>query len=222
MLGPEAVAAALVDLLDEHLPAAAAAVVARVEAARLPRLQREAMAPSLIAPFDVLDLPLDAFPAFLVVVQRLAGLRRLEVGQAADDAGLARYAATYPVRIFVWVRGQDDTAADELLDGQAADLARKRLTLALRETLLGHQITEVTLGASTGIDEGDPGYAAGTAVIIRVDESTIAESYSDVGEDDISTVAASWLDVTVTVEETLELAAALPTADEVAVAVAAL
>lgn len=209
MLGPEGAAAAITAIVEEDLGARMVDVRDRVTAVRLPRVQRELLQPSLIAPFDVLDLPVDAYPAILVIAREMVGLRRLDVSTAEGTAGSTVYACTYPVRVFVWARGQvGQTEPDQR--GELADVTRKRLILGVRETLLSRLEFTVTLGAGD-----DPEEVPGWSVNGTIDLTTLRESYSEVEADDVSTVAAGYVEAEVTLEEAMPAASA-GTADTVA------
>lgn len=191
MIGPEGAANIVADLLEETLPAAIEHLVTRLDAiAGATRLERERYEPSRIEPRQLLDLPVDDWPAFLVVARRMAGLRRVDVSAAAASAGQTVYAVRYELRVFTYAR-----AAEEV----ATDLARKRLTLAVRETLLGHQSFTATVGTEQ--------------VAGQIDETSLVEEYSDLGlEDDGTgdTIAASQTDVAITLEELTPLTEAAP------------
>lgn len=84
------------------------------------------------------------------------------------------FLVNYLLRAFVWVRGGDATIVE---------LVRFRLTLALRELLMERRTMTGTL---------------------MVDDSTIKESFSELGEDDSqSTVGASYVEFNVWSQETL-------------------
>lgn len=211
MLGPEGAALTITTLLEEHLDAKAAELGAALEAtARLPLVERRALELKLLAPFDVLDLPVDAYPAVLVVAQGMTGLRRVDVDDSTVNAGQTIYAVTYPVRCWAWARAKDEgvTPAER---GAGADRARKRLLLAVREVLLDHQVITVTIGRTDDLEPDDPAYRPGITVTAKLDETSLRESYSDVVADDVSTVAAAWLEVEVELEEVA--ASATPAAE---------
>lgn len=195
MIGPEGAAAAIAGLLEEHLPAMAVRVVERLEVHEpdATRLERAYYVPQRIEPRQLLDLPVDDWPAFLVVARRLARLKPVDVGAAAATASATVFAATYELRVFTYARGLTD---------ELTDLARKRLTLAVRETLLEHLAFRVTVGGAE---------VAGT-----IDPLSLVEEYSDIGYDEDlgATIAASQTDLTATLEEVTELAQAAPVAED--------
>lgn len=138
----------------------------------------------LIAAQERPELPLDLWPAFLVVAQSMTAQRRIDV----VDEGIV-YRRRYPVRVFIWARGEaaiDVGAAVDTSDRGFVDtdLRRKRYTLAVVELLLGLQ----HLGDGTYLDE-----------------VSLRESYSDVmlDEDLAATIAASWVQIDVELDELL-------------------
>lgn len=195
MIGPEGAANALAELLTEHLADQAARVVDRLEVhdEDATRLERSYYVPQRIEPRQLLDLPIDHWPAFLVVARRLTRLKPVDVSAAAASASATVFAATYELRVFTYARGLDDATTD---------LARKRLTLAVRETLLEHLAFTVTVGGEQ---------VAGT-----IDPLSIAEEYSDIGYDEelAATIAASQTDLTATLEEVTPLAVEAPVAED--------
>lgn len=195
MIGPEGAAAAIAELLTAHLADTAARVVTRLEVhdEGATRLERSYYTPRRIEPRQLMDLPVDDWPAFLVVARRLARLRPIDLGASAADASATVFAATYELRVFTYARGLDDASTD---------LARKRLTLAVRETLLEHLAFQVSAGAEE---------VAGT-----IDPLSIVEEYSDIGYDEDlgATIAASQTDLTATLEEVTPLADGAPVAEE--------
>ncbi len=195
MIGPEGAANALAELLTEHLADQAAQVVARLEVhdEDATRLERSYYVPQRIEPRQLNDLPIDDWPAFLVVARRLTRLKPVDVSAAAASASATVYAATYELRVFTYARGLDDATTD---------LARKRLTLAVRETLLEHLAFTVTVG--------------GAEVSGTIDPLSIVEEYSDIGFDEelAATIAASQTDLTATLEEVTPLAVEAPVAED--------
>lgn len=167
MEGMEGATRLLADRLRDRLPAKTAALRARYGVTEL--------AAESLPDFVTVDhrerirLGLEEWPACLVVGQETRRIRRDDRGPTATT-----FTARYNLRVFVMVRAAVD--AD-------ADLARKRLTLAVRELLL----EQGTLGA------------AGT-----VDETSLTESYSDLARDDTdATVAGAFIAVDVVLEESL-------------------
>jgi hypothetical protein len=183
MNGPERATQAITDRLTADLPGR----LARMEtdlglpAGALP-------VPQKIVPRDEWHLGVDDFPAVLIVAQDLVSLTPVDVG---DEAG-QRYRARYALRAYVWARGDHD--AD-------TDLARKRLTLAVRESLLALP--------SAGVDG------------LAVEPATIRESYSDVGVDEQThaTIAAAWIGFDAYQDELITDAAPVGSADALTVEV---
>lgn len=177
MRGLEEAAGVVAGVLAARLPAQLAALETRLG---LPAGSVER--PQLVAPHDLGRIPLEDWPAVLVVGQTTEDLRRLDV-----DVEGTIYLVRYRLRVYALARGDEEAATD---------LARKRLTLAVREVLLGYQALRD---------------AGGT-----VDERSLRESYSDVERDtDGATVAGAYLELVVALEE--RLAATGVGADGVAV-----
>lgn len=214
MHGPEAAAEAITQLLAAKLPAKTDELLARLEPARLDRAARARWHPKLIASFDVLDLPLDSFPAFLVVATSASRVRRVDVARDPAHAGHAVYLVTYRLAVYTWAAapvGDHATPADR---GQAADVMRKRLVLAVRETLLSNLAMTVTLGAGLN-DAGEP--VTGSTVHGAIDDTTWTEAYSDVEDEQGGTVAAARTEFDLTLEEAVPARPAPPTAERVEV-----
>jgi hypothetical protein len=118
-------------------------------------------------------VPLDYWPFVVVVVGRMTGQRRVDVRD-----GNVIYERDYQTRLWWWARG----------DGYSYTSAvRGRGLLALGETLLRAQ----TFGTAEGK--------------ARISDVDWREEYSDVGEDPETrdTIAAAYIETTVTCEETL-------------------
>lgn len=209
MLGPEGAALALTTLLEDHIEAKVDELARRLEAVRLPLAERRDLVPKLVEPFDVLDLPLDSYPALLVIARETLGMVRVDVDDATANAGQARYLTRYAVRTFGWARArQEDPAPGRR--GASTDRARKRLILAVREVYLDHQAVEVALGGTPDLEPDDDAYVAPHAVTVTIDERTLRESYSDVVADDDGPVAAAYLDLEVTLDELVPVRTAPP------------
>lgn len=211
MIGPEGAAEALRIILADQLPAKVTAVTGRLNATRLPRIDRELLTVKTIDTFDVLDLPLDAWPAVLVIAQRLVSLTRVDYGETIADAGAPLYRSRYATRTLILARGR--TGVDDPGQrGRTADIARKRLLLAAREVYLEQQTVGVTIGATVDVDPSDPAYRAGYTVRASIDETTLVESYSDTLPAEDDTIAAAYIELDVIIEETIEVdpVAALP------------
>jgi hypothetical protein len=207
MLGPEGAVEALATLLANELPAKAGELTTRLNTARLPRVEREALIPKLIEPYEVLDLPVDAFPAFLVVAQGMTRMVRVDIAGAgaARYAGQAVYRVRYRLRVFTWARGRTGTA-DPAERAAEADRNRKRLVLAVREVLLSGQELNVVIGRTVDLDPDDDGYRAGEEVTGAIDETTLTESYDAIAVDEqSSTVAAAYTEVEVELDEAIPL-----------------
>lgn len=209
MLGPEGASLAIATLLEDYLPAKVDELAARLEVTRLPLAARRALVPKLVAPFDVLDLPVDCYPAVLVVAQTLTRLERVDVEQDSTDAGQARYRARYPLRVIEWVRAVD-TDLRPGRRGAATDQARKRLILATREVLLDHQALTVTIGDTPDLEPDDDGYRPGVTLDVAIDETTLREDYSPLLVDGDGPVAGAWVDLEVTVDELVPAATPAP------------
>jgi hypothetical protein len=166
MRGLEEAAGAVASVLTLRLPAALTALEARLDL-EPGSVER----PQLVSPHDLGRIPLESWPAVLVVGQQLEDLRRLDV----DVLGTV-YLVRYRLRVYALARGDDEASTD---------LARKRLTLAAREVLLGYQALRDAGGS--------------------VDERSLRESYSDVErEPDGATVAGAYLELVVALEERLD------------------
>lgn len=128
MIGPEGATALLVAGLAAAIPDKLTALEERLDlaAGTLP-------APKVVVPRDIPRLGLEDWPALMVVAQEARGFRRVDV----DDEGATVYAVTYPVRVYEWARG------DNL---EQADLARKRLVLAVREVMLEGLVLDADVG----------------------------------------------------------------------------
>lgn len=177
MEGPEGAAGRITGWLERRLPQQLTAVRSRLNVP--PDVLPD---PGLVLPYDRLRLGLEAWPAVLVEVQQLSRLRRTDVLD-----GVELYAATYPARVYVWVRGDDEASTD---------LVRKRYALAVRETLLARR--QLAPAAPYG---DPPPPDAGT---IAVDPLSIRESYSPPMTDDAgATIQGAYLTVDVTVREEL-------------------
>lgn len=189
MIGPEGASDAVADLLETHLAGNVTRLTTRLESlAGVPRIQRELYQPARIEPRQLLDLPVDDWPAFLVVARRTTAIAPVDIaaGEAAASATVYRF--TYELRVFIYARGVDEVAAD---------LARKRLTLAVRETLLEHLAFTTTVGAET--------------VTGQIDPLSLLEEYQDIGgdEDTDDVVASAYVAVSVSLDEVTPHAEAL-------------
>lgn len=179
MIGPEGAAQLVATYLAGALPPRIAALRARYSL-----LDDALPEPALVLPVDKLRLGVEDWPAVLVEVQQLRRLVRVDVVD-----GVELYAGTYPVRVYTWVRGDDQ------LD---TDLARKRYALAVREALAARR----QLAEATAVPSG-----------IVVDLTTLRESYSPPLTDDAgATIAGAYLEVDVAVREDLEPTVPLGTA----------
>lgn len=163
MSGPEAAAQAVAARLATDLPGRLTALETRLT------LPAGSLAvPQLIQPRDEVELRLEDFPAVLVVPMEAVSFRAMTATATGE-----LYHVRYVMRVYCWSRGEH--AAD-------TDLARKRLTLAVRETLLGRQKFDVS----------------------RIDPGTFVESYSDLGEtEDRATLAAAFIGFEMVMEETV-------------------
>jgi hypothetical protein len=179
MRGPEAAAELTAAWLGSRIPAR----LRILEAER--GLTANAIGdPAIVVPYDRLRLGLEEWPAVLVVGQ---ALRKLSPAEVLED-GREAYVATYALRVFVWVRGEDELDTDQL---------RKRYVLAVREALLERRT--MTSSSTGGRRIVDPV----AAPAIAVNPLSIGESYSDLALDDVGTLAGAWLDVDVDVPEFL-------------------
>ena len=167
MIGPEGVAQAVVDRLRELVPDKLIDLEDRLA---LP--EGSLPAPRLIQPRDAVELRLEDYPALLVVPQDAVIGARTDV----DDDGSESFVCRYTMRVYVWMRGDH---------AEATDLARKRMTLAVREVLLTYGFLPGELGT--------------------IDHTTLIESYSDIAADPSSnsTVAAAYLEASLVTEETV-------------------
>lgn len=201
MIGPEGAAQVVADLLEDHLAGTIDRLVTRLDALEgATRLERSYYSPQRIEPRQLPDLPVDDWPAFLVVARRLAGFRPVDVSAAAASASATVYAAAYELRVFTYARGTD---------ALAVDLIRKRLTLAVREALLEHLAFSGAFGGET--------------VRGSIDPLTLREEYSDLGEDDeAGPIAASQTDLVATLEEVTPHATPSPLASAAGVTVGAI
>jgi hypothetical protein len=188
MRGPEGVSEDLADwlagpltvVLDPDAPDARQGGALDVKLAELTArldLDEDLAPPALVTTEGrpVSTLAFSEFPALFVVAQAAERFRRQDV---VDGAII--YLVRYPVRIFVFARGDtfDDT-----------DRARKRLTLAVREVILNNQerlgVDEDTYRESysdvTGLDDRNVRTVAGAfiEVTIEVEESLGAEALYD-------------------------------------------
>lgn len=130
--------------------------------------------PALVTTQEQPRLDGDAWPAVFVAGQDTTSI---DVDEYLDDGG-TRYRITYRLRVLCFVRGEG-----------FADTTRRRddFTLAVRELLL----------EAVRLDD----HADEPA---EVDPTSIAESYSDVGTTEArASIAASYVDVSVIMEETL-------------------
>lgn len=179
MIGPEGAAELAAAWLELRVPYRLAGIEARLELEGPARLGR----PALVLPHDRLRLAVEEWPAILVVAQALRRLGPVEVRPEVGDV----YRATYGLRVFAWVRDEDEAATD---------LRRKRYLLAIREALLERlTMTGAPLPSAGGI----------ASPAITTDALSLAESYSDLVVDDAgATIAGAWLDVDVIVEERLD------------------
>lgn len=138
-------------------------------------------APELITTEERPRLDGNAWPAIFVAGQDTT---RVDLDDPnVDGAGAVRYRITYRLRILCFVRG-----------ATFADVTRRigDLTLAVREVILP--------GARLDAYAAEPGH---------YDPTDLAESYSDVGTTDARrSIAASYVDVSVIMEETLSPAEA--------------
>lgn len=173
MLGPESVGQQLEQLLAAAVPARVVVLDAELgpivpgeldgEDLVTPRLVTSTMIPAR-------DVAIGDWPFLVVVVQRASRFVRADV-----DDGALLFDVDYPAHVFVWARG----------DGwHHTARVRERLTLAVREVLLGRQ--QLTPD-------------------IRLTESTYREAYSEVGTDPElgATVAATRIEATFTARERL-------------------
>lgn len=198
MLGPEGAAAAVATLLEQHTPATVDLLIERLDLAGLRRVDRELLYPAQYLAHDIAtDLPVGDWPAILVVAQNLAGLTPIDPAVTATGrhTGHPLYAATYKVRAYLFVRGRDD---------ELTDLARKRIALAVRETLLSHLAFTVTIGDESATGEVDP--------------LSVRESYTDLAaEQALGTIAGAITDLDVTLAEAVTLVDATAAPEAVAV-----
>lgn len=77
---------------------------------------------ALVLDHDEAPIPLEGWPAVMVVGQNLESMIRHEVAATGTD-----WLCTYRLRVFVWSRGDSFPHTDHI---------RKRLTLAVREVLM--------------------------------------------------------------------------------------
>lgn len=125
--------------------------------------------------FDRQRLPVEAWPAVLVVGQETRGMAPARVTGAGET-----FEVRYALRVYVWARAGDEAATDT---------ARKRYALAVRELLIGGRVIDV---------DGD-GRPAGWA-----DPLSLVESYSDLAVDDSgATVAGAYVGVDVILVESV-------------------
>lgn len=149
--------------------------------------------PALIAPHEHGPLALEEWPAVLVVPRALADMR---LADTVDD-GTELYLCGYQLRILCWVRGESVGETD---------LLRKRLTLAVRETLLSRkQLTPLPRYGSGPYGGGQYGIGVG-GPDTAVRPTTIREDYSQLFTDGRhgAVIAGSWVDVQVAVLEAAE------------------
>lgn len=106
----------------------------------------------------------------------VAGLNTPSMRRADVGGGLSKWLVRYDLRAFVWIRADDQVTVE---------LVRGRLTLALRELLLARR----TMTGS-----------------LMVDDTTLAESYSELMDDDENqgTIGAAYIAFSVWVEESLD------------------
>lgn len=148
MLGSEGVARAIVARLDERLPSKVEELRARLGVGDydLPAVQENY--PTEIDLYAIGEFPVTATTQ--VDTTGRLGNRQTELGGEFNE-----YSYRYRMRVYVW-GAHDGTVKTDLL--------RKRLALAVRETLLERRILW---------DEGGN--------YVEVDPDTVRESYSDVG-----------------------------------------
>lgn len=134
--------------------------------------------PRFYATHEAPQLALDEWPAVVVVGQEAGDLRLVDRLDEGASYGDV-YEATYRLRVFTFARAQSYAEVSA---------ARDRLALAVRQVLLEE--------LSVGDDDA------------RVDPTSIRESYSDVMPDELGrSVAAAFLEVAITLTETVTLTA---------------
>lgn len=184
MRGMTAAQTTMRDLLEQRIPARLAAIEARS-----PLWSDGDLAmPRLYGVRNRVQLDGEAWPAIIVDGRDAPSMERTDVVN-----GRPVYRITYRLRVLGFVRGDSGHAAtagrDEIED---TALRRDDLILAIREVLLEH--AGHTLPAA-GQEPATP---------LEVDESSLAESYSDVLPDELGrSIAAGYVDVAVIMEETL-------------------
>lgn len=172
MTGPEGLAAAIAQLLNDSIVAEVDLTTAELgplaDGTGLPAAPGDPVddaaiaalvTPQLIAPAppdDPTNVPVEQWPFLAVAVQRTLETRRLDMdpwhGRPGGAVAGIVYEVTYQARIHTWVRG----------DGyEQTKAVRDRLALTVRQLVLRHQ----------GIDA------------VRLVESTVREEYSPVGLD---------------------------------------
>lgn len=183
MIGPEGVADAARLDLERRLPERFAVLRARLGLSDTdPGLP--ATGPALVLAQERWRLAVGEYPAVFVIVMRATAFELLEVDAPSPAPSLylaRRYRVRYPVRVFGWARGQQE--AD-------TDVNRKRLALALRETLLvgvpfGAMVPDSYSEAFSDVDGGDgPDVAvtqAGALIEYAVDVEELLEVGSEAG-----------------------------------------
>lgn len=180
MIGPEGAAEALTSYLAARLPDKLAAIRARLDVGEV------VPDPAVVEAHDRYRLGVEEYPAVLVVVDTLSSFT---VTGRGDD-GSEQYVARHPFRAFVWVRAQDD---------RAADLLRKRYVLAVREVLLERRaVVDYRRDVNGTILHA----SSSTAV---VDPLTLTEDYGPVAMDEAGgTLAPAFVSLDVLIGEQLD------------------
>lgn len=177
ILGPEAAAASLAARLADQLPTKLDELATRYEAepATLPH-------PAVVAAHDRLRLPVEDWPAVLVLVQELSRITPVDRPQDGGETWVGRY----PFRVYLWLRGDDDAGVD---------LLRKRYVLAVREVLMARRslIDPTSDAAGTATPAGD---------VPVIDALALREDYGPVALSDAgATVAPAWVGADVLIAE---------------------
>lgn len=178
MIGPEGVADAIRLDLERRLPERFAIIRARLA---LPDTDPglPATGPALVLAQERWRLAVGEYPAVFVIVLRATIFELLEVDQRAPAPSLhlaRRYRVRYPVRVFGWARGQQEPDTD---------VNRKRLALALRETLLaggiGALVPDSYSEAFSDVDGGDGADVAVTQAGALIEFAVDVEELLEVG-----------------------------------------
>lgn len=177
---------ALRGLLEAHVPARVTALEER-HSWGPGRLEL----PRLYAVRSRVQLDGDGWPAVIVDGRDTTNIERIDTVDGSEV-----YAVTYRLRAMAFARGdQPGASAPNLADvrDEAEDVTARRddYVLAIREALLLNRVTELEPGGT----------------VLKVDERSLVESYSDVMPDEVGrTIAAGYVDLAVIMEERLDVA----------------